>query len=145
MQNPDRTDQIHAFRAICQAHQLKVTPQRYAIYTELLNLDTHPTADEIFQIIQRHYPNISFDTVHRTLMTFAQIGIVQVVETFGGAKRFDPNRSPHHHVHCTQCGKILDFRSRIFDQLKIPAGVRQQFHVINTRVVLKGICKTCGP
>jgi Fur family peroxide stress response transcriptional regulator len=143
MQKNGRADKTHAFLQICQEHHLKVTPQRVAIYQELLNSDTHPTADAIYQIVKKEYPNISFDTVNRTLLTFAEIGIVDVVEIFGGAKRFDPNVTNHHHLHCTQCGKIIDFQNRAYDNLKVPEGVHEQFQVISKRVVLKGICRAC--
>ena len=137
------TDRTQAFLDICQLHQLKVTPQRVAIYQELLNSDTHPTADAIYQIVKKEYPNISYDTVNRTLLTFAEIGVVDVVETFGGAKRFDPNVTNHHHLHCTQCGKIIDFQNQAYDNLNVPVGVRKDFQVISKRVVLKGLCKDC--
>ena len=138
-----QADISHRFLQICREHHLKVTPQRVAIYEELLNLDTHPTADAIYQIVKRQYPNISFDTVNRTLLTFARIGIVDTVEIFGGAKRFDPNVGNHHHVHCTQCGKILDFHSRAYDNLDVPEEIDERFQVVSKRVILKGICKEC--
>ena len=143
MQNESCADKIDAFTRICHQHQLKVTPQRMVIYKELLNLDTHPTADAIYQIVKRTYPNISFDTVNRTLLTFAEIGITDVVEIFGGAKRFDPNVANHHHLHCTQCGQVFDFYSRDYDNLIVPENLRENFQVISKRVVLKGICKKC--
>lgn len=143
MKKNNRADNIQEFIRICRGHHLKVTPQRIAIYQELINSDTHPTADAIYQIVRKKYPNISFDTVNRTLLTFAKIGIVDVVETFGGAKRFDPKVANHHHLHCTQCGKIIDFYSRTYDNLEVPEEVHGEFQVISKRVVLKGICKEC--
>ena len=144
MQKDGQPDKTQAFLKICQEHHLKVTPQRVAIYQELLNSDTHPTADSVFQVVKREYPNISFDTVNRTLLTFADIGIVDVVETFGGAKRFDPTVTAHHHLHCTQCGKVIDFYNQDYDNIAVPDGVQEQFQVISKRVVLKGICKACN-
>ena len=143
MQKITLANKTQAFLDICQQHQLKVTPQRVAIYQELLKSDTHPTADSIYQVVKREYPNISYDTVNRTLLTFAKIGVVDVVETFGGAKRFDPNVANHHHLHCTQCNKIIDFQNQVYDNLKIPEGISDNFQVISKRVVLKGLCKTC--
>ncbi|MGD8666198.1 MAG: transcriptional repressor [Desulfobacterales bacterium] len=143
MQKITHADRTQAFLDICHQHQLKVTPQRVAIYQELLKSDTHPTADSVYQIVKREYPNISYDTVNRTLLTFAKIGVVDVVETFGGAKRFDPNVANHHHLHCTQCGKIIDFQNQVYDNLKVPEGISDNFQVISKRVVLKGLCKTC--
>ena len=144
MQENNRADKISRFIEICHENNLKITPQRIAIYKGLLNLHTHPSVDDIFRIVKREYPNISFDTVNRTLLTFAEIGLVDVVEIFGGAKRFDPNVKNHHHLHCTKCGKILDVYSREFDDLKIPGEISAKFQIISKRVILKGICRECG-
>jgi len=53
MQKNDRAGKIREFSRICQAHHLKVTPQRVAIYQEVLNSDTPPTADNIYQIKEK--------------------------------------------------------------------------------------------
>ena len=143
MQKETPADRLHEFVQICQTHQLKITPQRVAIYKQLLNMDIHPTADAVYQIVKKEYPNISFDTVNRTLLTFAEVGLLDIVEIFGGAKRFDPKVTPHHHLHCIQCGKVFDFYSRAYDNLAVPEGVKKQFQVMSKRVVLKGVCKTC--
>jgi Fur family peroxide stress response transcriptional regulator len=134
---------LHEFKQICKEHHLKITPQRVAIYKELLKSDTHPTTDAIYQSVKKEYPYISFDTVNRTLLTFAQTGIVDVVEAFGGARRFDPNIKNHHHLHCTQCGKVFDFYSQTYDNLEVPEELRAQFQVVSKRVVLKGLCREC--
>lgn len=132
------------FIQICQEHLLKITPQRVAIYRELFNSNTHPTADTIYQAVKNEYPNISFDTVNRTLLTFAQIGIVDVAEIFGGAKRFDTDVRDHHHLHCMRCGMIQDFINDGYDNLDVPADIHDYFQVKHKRVVLKGICKACS-
>jgi Fur family peroxide stress response transcriptional regulator len=143
VQKQTQTAKIHDFIQFCQEQNLKVTPQRVAVYKELLKSDAHPTADAIYQGVKDEYPNISFDTVNRTLLTFAKTGIVDVVEIFRGAKRFDPNVENHHHLHCMQCGKILDFHSQAYDNLEVPEEVCRHFQVISKRVVLKGICEDC--
>ena len=127
----------------CRAHNLKVTPQRMAIYRELIDSKAHPTVDAMFQSVKKEFPNISYDTVSRTLLTFADIGIVDLVEVYGGAKRFDPNLTTHHHLHCVSCGEILDFKNDAYNDLKIPDNVPLGFTVLTSRVVLKGICEQC--
>ena len=143
MHKSTHEDKIQAFLNICRTHQLKITPQRVAIYRELLDLNIHPTADAVYQIVKNEYPNISFDTVNRTLVTLAVIGLVDVVETFGGAKRFDPNVADHHHLHCTRCGKIFDFHNQGYDNLEVPKDIQSRFQVASKRVVLRGICIGC--
>jgi Fur family peroxide stress response transcriptional regulator len=143
MQHEAKKAKVDEFIQICQSHQLKITPQRVAIYQQLLAFDQHPTADTIYQAVKKAYPNISFDTVNRTLLTFADIGLLEVVEIFGGAKRFDTNPEVHHHMHCTRCGRIEDFVNADYDHLDVPNDIQELFKVMHKRVVLKGICKGC--
>lgn len=144
MQGKEPNTLLPDFIEKCQVHNLKVTPQRVAIYRELLDSTEHPTVDAMFQIVKKKFPNISYDTVSRTMLTFAEIGLVDLVEVYGGAKRFDPNVSNHHHLHCVSCGKIFDFHSDHYNNLEIPDDVRRAFTVLTSRVVLKGICEKCS-
>jgi Fur family peroxide stress response transcriptional regulator len=144
MQGVSENMLLKNFVETCKTSNLKVTPQRIAIYRELLNSTEHPTVDAMFQSIQKQFPNISYDTVSRTMLTFAEIGIVDLVEVFGGAKRFDTNVTNHHHLHCVSCGKIFDFNSDHYNNLDIPDEIQQQFRVLSSRVVLKGICDQCS-
>lgn len=144
MQKEFQNDLIKEFIETCQAHHLKITPQRIGIFRELIKSKTHPTADMMYQIVKKEFPNISYDTVNRTLLTFAEVGIVEVVEVFGGAKRFDTDITNHHHLHCISCGKIIDFFNNAYDHLDVPEEIGKNFTVVGKRVVLKGICKECS-
>lgn len=144
MQQTTLEEKIDDFIKLCQGQLLKITPQRVAIYRELLNSDRHPTADVIYQAVKTEYPNISFDTVNRTLLTFTEIGILDIVEVFGGAKRFDTNVKEHHHLHCMRCGKIQDFSNNDYAHLDVPEEIMNSFRVVQKRVVIKGICKECS-
>ncbi len=136
-------DCLDPFIQICKKFDLKITPQRCAIYKKLMKAKNHPTADEMFKIVKKEFPNISYDTVNRTLLTFAEIGLVDVVPTKGGTRRFDPDMDKHHHFHCIHCGKIVDFYSDEFDNLGIPDHIKNDFTVYTKRVVLNGLCKQC--
>jgi Fur family peroxide stress response transcriptional regulator len=144
MQKEPANPLLQDFIETCKTHNLKVTPQRMAIYRELVDSTEHPTVDAMFQTVKKEYPNISYDTVSRTMLTFAEIGMVDLVEVYGGAKRFDPNVTDHHHLHCVSCGEILDFHSDQYNNLDIPEEVRQRFRVLSSRVVLKGVCEKCS-
>jgi len=134
---------VQRFIETCRQHQLKITPQRVGIYRALIQSDQHPTADMMFRTVKEDFPNISFDTVNRTLLTFADIGVVDVVEVFGGPKRFDPDIDDHHHLHCLACGKIIDFENDGYSELEVPETIAGTFTVISKRVVLKGFCDAC--
>ena len=144
MQKTDIDIHVEHLIETCRRHQLKITPQRVAIYRELIQSKQHPTANLMFRTIKKAFPNISFDTVNRTLLTFAEIGVVDVVEGFGGPKRFDPDIGDHHHLHCNACGKIIDFEYDRYADLEVPEAIARQFKVVSRRVVLKGYCENCS-
>jgi Fur family peroxide stress response transcriptional regulator len=122
---------------------LKITPQRTAIYQELLKAKDHPSADDIYNRIVKKIPNISFDTVNRTLLTFSKIGITNVVEGYGQPKRYDPDMNTHHHFRCIQCNSIIDFNNKDYDNITVPEELNRQFSVIRKKVVLEGLCSKC--
>ena len=111
---------LDSFKSRCQDNNLKITPQRTAIYQELLSALDHPSADIIYKRVRKKFPHISLDTVNRTVLTFADLGIVKVVEGYGKPKRFDPNTENHHHFQCIKCHTIIDFHNRVYDDLQIP-------------------------
>jgi len=136
-------DPIAQLRHLCRQHGLRVTPQKIMIYQELQKASDHPSPEQLFQRLQRTHPELSLDTVYRTLASFAEIGLVDLVEGYGTARRFDPRREKHHHFHCRKCGAILDFTSDQYDQLAIPASISRDCQVLNLRVTIEGYCKQC--
>lgn len=127
----------------CRASGLKITPQRMAIYEEVQKASNHPSAETIYRKLKPVHPNLSFDTVNRTLLTFAKMGLVQIVEGTGDVRRFDPNTTQHHHFRCIDCRKIIDFYHKEYDELRIPKALRNKISVTRTWVVLEGICNRC--
>ena len=78
------------FREKCKGRNLSMTPQRVAIFQVVMDSANHPSTEEVFQQVKKTFPDISVDTVYRTLSTFAEIGVIQVVEGYGEAKRYEP-------------------------------------------------------
>ena len=123
---------------------LKITPQRTAIFQELLKAKDHPTADGIYKRIVKRIPNISFDTVNRTLSTFSKIGIIRVVEGYGQAKRYDPDMGASSSFPVHSVRRIIDFHNKDYDNIAVPAEINERFTVTSKKVVLEGLCGKCG-
>lgn len=136
-------DLQRAAQAVFENHGLKKTPQRWAIWLELQGNHSHPSADVIYRRMRRRFPHISYDTVNRTLVHFAALGLVHVVEGTSEVKRFDPITREHHHLRCLRCGRIVDFEHHAYNTLPIPAKVTRSFQILRKRVVLEGICEQC--
>lgn len=143
MSRTDHSAVMALFRGRCRQQGLKITPQRTAIYQELIKGHDHPSTLIIFKKVRKIFPGISFDTVNRTLLTFSEIGMVSVVEGYGQPRRFDSDTEPHHHFRCIKCDAIVDFHSKPFDRIRIPEAIRKRFAILNKRVVLEGICDKC--
>ena len=134
---------MEIFYRRCEENDLKITPQRIAIYQELLKAKDHPSADTMYKRLMKKFPNISLDTVNRTLLTFHKIGIASIVEGYGQPKRFDPEISTHHHFRCVRCNRIVDFHEEDYDNLIVPHEIQKQFTVFKKRVILEGLCDQC--
>jgi Fur family peroxide stress response transcriptional regulator len=133
------------FVEFCRRHHLKITPQRTAVFEALLTLQkNHPSADMMFQEVREKIPCISYDTVNRILLKFAEIGLVGVVEGQGGPRRFDQDTENHHHFHCIRCARIFDFLSPDCDDIRAPGEIERKFRILSKRVVLTGICDICA-
>ena len=132
------------FREICCKHSLKITPQREVIYREFKRLkNEHPSAEMVYRFVKKEYPHISFDTVNRTLLKFAEIGIADILKGVSGSRRFDPVGDQHHHFQCDKCSAIFDFLDPQYDNLEIPESLKKKFNVTQKKVFLSGLCPKC--
>ena len=86
---------------------LKLTPQRMAIVREIADDLSHPTAQSLFERLRPSFPTMSFATVYNTLDALARCGLTGSLN-LGGAVRFDPNTTPHHHAVCDRCAAVVD-------------------------------------
>lgn len=136
-------DRMKTFKARCREVGLKVTPQRMAVYKVLIRSKKHPSADMLYRKVRKVFPNISLDTVNRTLLTLAEIGVAFVVEGSGDVKRFDGNLKSHQHFKCTKCKKIIDFHHKPFDNIEVPAIIGEKYTVLRKTVYFEGICDIC--
>jgi Fur family peroxide stress response transcriptional regulator len=110
----------------------------------LSETDEHPSAETVFREVKKILPNISLDTVNRTLLTLSEMGAAFVVEGSGDAKRFDANLETHQHFKCVRCKKIIDFRDSRFDDIPLPRGIGKRFTVLRKTVYFEGFCSECG-
>ena len=136
-------EQMESFRSKCRGTNLKITPQRMAVYKALLESVEHPSAEVVFRQVRKTFPSISFDTVNRTLLTLSDIGVAFVVEGSGDAKRFDANLKNHQHFKCVKCKRIIDFHHEAFDCIHIPENLMPGFTVLKKTVYLEGYCDLC--
>lgn len=134
---------IQWFVGRCREAGLKVTPQRLAIYKELLGTEEHPSAEMLYERLKPEWPTLSLDTVNRTLLTLSEMGVAFIVEGSGGARRFDGGLDHHQHFKCVKCGRIVDFHHEPFDDIQLPPAMARRFKVLRKTVYVEGLCDLC--
>jgi Fur family transcriptional regulator, peroxide stress response regulator len=135
--------QMVNFEQLCRKAGLKITPQRLEVYKELAKSKEHPSADMLWRKARKTFPNISLDTVNRTLLTLSKIGAAFIVEGSGDVKRFDGGMENHQHFRCIQCHRIIDFHHAPFDSIALPPELENSFLILRKTVYLEGICRYC--
>lgn len=122
--------------------QLRVTPQRFAVYANLLGRTDHPTAEQILSDLNQDAPVSSQATIYNCLQTLQQVGLIREVLIDEGGCRYDANVAPHHHFRCQSCGAIEDIPWQALQEIDV-AHVRPGLQVTGYEVTVKGICETC--
>jgi len=96
---------------------LKITPQRVVILEAIYKLNNHPTADNIIEYIRESHPNIATGTVYKVLETLVENGLIKKVTTDKDIMRYDGIIENHHHLYCSECDLIEDYKDEELDKL----------------------------
>ncbi|WNR45501.1 peroxide-responsive transcriptional repressor PerR [Paenibacillus roseipurpureus] len=123
---------------------VRMTPQRYAILSYLLDSMTHPTADDIYKSLESKFPNMSVATVYNNLKVFIESGLVRELTYGDNSSRFDADMTDHYHAVCEVCGKISDFEYPPLSDIESTAARQTGFQVGGYRLEIYGVCPDCS-
>jgi Fur family ferric uptake transcriptional regulator len=120
-----------------------MTRQRQVILEELRSVNTHPSADEIYEMVRKRLPRISLGTVYRNLEILSERGEIQKLELGCRLKRFDGVAEGHYHMRCFGCSRVIDAPSDsdVFVSYKLKENT--DFKVTGHKLEFIGICPAC--
>jgi Fur family transcriptional regulator, ferric uptake regulator len=121
----------------------RMTEQRRIILEELRKVTSHPTADELHQMVRKRLPKISIATVYRNLEILSEDGEVLKIDLPGTQMRFDGTTANHYHIRCMDCGKVGDVSMEPFTGLNEIAERGCNYEVRAHRIEFIGICPHC--
>lgn len=122
---------------------MRITNQRQVILEELRKVKTHPTANELYDMVRERLPRIGLGTVYRNLELLADAGVIQKINTSGTQKRFDGTPDQHYHIRCEQCGRVDDIAMDCQNGLEKKAAQASSYMVTSHHVEFRGICGEC--
>jgi Fur family peroxide stress response transcriptional regulator len=135
--------QLDTLRTIFDEAGIKLTHQRLEIFKELLVVNDHPSAEQIYQRIHHRLPTVAMDTVYRTLATFDELGLVKKLHVMNERTLFDINVEVHHHFICSDCKKVEDIYWPDFDKSVLPESVGVVGKAHSRHLEIHGLCNRC--
>jgi Fur family transcriptional regulator, peroxide stress response regulator len=121
---------------------MRVTPQRCAVYANLLGREDHPTVEQLLRDLNQSFPISSQATVYSSLQSLRDAGLVREVLLDQGVSRYDANVEPHHHFRCRGCGVIEDIPWSSLPPVSLE-GLRASLKAESYEVIVHGVCDRC--
>lgn len=126
-----------------------MTSQRQLILRVLETLDSHPSAEELYEIARQQDVSLNLSTVYRTLRWLEQEGLIRSrwfenSDRLPRGSRFDKAQPvEHHHFVCTVCGTVIEFDTQNAEKIKLEFEHLYHACIENVSVIVYGLCASC--
>jgi len=145
---------LHKWRHRFKSHASRWTVPREAILDFLSRSSKHMSVKEIYSSLYKSYPGMGLTTVYRTLELLARMGLITKLTLGDGQSRYEFKSSEkekhHHHLICTECGKIIDYSEFLDEELSLVRKTEERlakkynFKVLDHNIEFLGICEKCN-
>lgn len=126
-----------------KASNLKVTPARVGVMRFLESVGDPADADTILKDLIKEGINADPATIYRILDILHRRDLIQRIELGEGKYRYEKSENHHHHLICTNCGKIEDVKADFLSNLEGQIREKNGFLVKNHSLEFFGLCKNC--
>lgn len=132
----------------------RITVPREVILDALTRTEEHLSAEDIYLVVHQVQPTIGLTTIYRTLEILVQMGLVFKFDFGDGRARYELAEGPkgrrhHHHLVCSNCGRVIDYTDFIDDEMeflsRVEKGLEKKFDFDITHHVIQffGLCEKC--
>ena len=126
---------------------IRLTSQRRVVVQVMESASRHMDAGEILDFAQKIDPNITRVTVYRTLELLKKLGLIDELDLLHlrGHRHYYESHGPRDHIHvaCISCGKVREFESDLYEELKQQISRDCGIEISVTRTEVGGICNDC--
>src|SRR6266851_131120 len=126
---------------------IRLTRQRRVILQVMDDAEQHLDVDQILERAQKMDAGVALVTVYRTIDLLKKHGLIDELDLLHlrGDRHYYETHGPRDHIHvaCLRCGKVREFESRLYEQLK--QQIARDFHmkVTVSRTEVGGYCAEC--
>jgi len=126
---------------------IRMTRQRRVILQVMDEAEQHLDVDQIFDRAKRIDPDVHLVTVYRTIDLLKKQGLIDELDLLHlrGDRHYYEAHGPRDHIHvaCLRCGKVREFESRLYEQLKEQIARDFGMKVTVSRTEVGGYCAEC--
>jgi Fe2+ or Zn2+ uptake regulation protein len=126
---------------------IRLTRQRRVILQVMDSAEQHLDVDQILARTQQIDPEVHLVTVYRTIDLLKKEGLIDELDLLHlrGDRHYYETHGPRDHIHvaCLRCGKVREFESRLYEQLKDQIARDCDIQVTVSRTEVGGICHDC--
>ena len=126
---------------------IRLTRQRRVILEVMDTAEQHLDVDQILARAQKMDPAVHLVTVYRTIDLLKKEGLIDELDLLHlrGDRHYYETHGPRDHIHvaCLRCGKVREFESRLYEQLKEQIARDFDMQVTVSRTEVGGICNDC--
>jgi Fe2+ or Zn2+ uptake regulation protein len=126
---------------------IRLTRQRRAILQVMETTRRHLDADEILDRAQKVDSRVTRVTVYRTLDMLKRQGLIDELDLLHlrGDRHFYESHGPRDHIHvaCLRCGKVREFESELYEELKSQIARDSGIEISVMRTEVGGLCADC--
>lgn len=122
---------------------IKTSKQRDAILSVLQGTTSHPSADWIYENVKLDFPKISLGTVYRNLSLLTDLNVIMKLDVGDGVDRYDANYTPHYHLFCNNCGRLIDLNLPYNSTLDKDAEKTDSVKINYHSLIFNGLCQEC--
>lgn len=131
----------------CEERGIRLTRQRRILIQVIESAQRHLDAATILRRAQKLDPTIHRVTVYRTLELLKRQGLIDELDLLHirGEGHYYESHGPRDHIHiaCLKCGKVREFESRLFEELKEQIERDLRIKITVTRTEIGGYCSSC--
>src|ERR1700676_5454419 len=126
---------------------IRMTKQRRVILQVMDTAEQHLDVDQILARAQKIDSGVHLVTVYRTIDLLKKEGLIDELDLLHlrGDRHYYETHGPRDHIHvaCLRCGKVREFESRLYEQLKEQIARDFDMQVTVARTEVGGICNDC--
>ena len=120
------------------------TKQKEIILDILDQNRIHPTIQEIYSLAKEKYPSIGQATIYRNVNKLVEEEkVLRLPETKDEGYHYDITMTPHNHLICNSCGRIIDLYDNDYNDMLKKIEESNSIKITKSLLILEGICSKC--